>query len=401
MTKKNSNDEHAKYGPSSTKNRAICPGWENIPGSNPASEEGDRLHAFCEHDGDETKAAADYTKRRNKPWVELTDEQRDWANSALAYVAQLPRLGEQRREVRIPLHGLGMKGTDFGTADLLQFETAERVHLVDYKFGWGSIDPVEQNYQFTIYVLGVMLMHPSVMEVVTHMVQPKHNIVDCHTFRREEFDALLAKCQAVHAKVLRFVETRDISLLNPDPQNCEYCRNQAQCPKWQSTALMVAQEAASTPLELVIDPLMIPAQIAGGWEIETADPVRVAQFMAIVPALEKFLTKFKAYALEVHRTKGEVPGFAEVESPGRSEVLSPLDTLDIIAERFGIERDEVVGAFRPSLTELKALVSSKAPRGEKGRAGEAVVDALSDAGLIVRNPGYSYLKKQKTKKLTN
>jgi hypothetical protein len=123
--------------------------------------------------------------------------------------------------------------------------------------------------------------------------------------------------------------------------------------------------------------------------------------MALVPALEKFLAKFKAYALEVHRTKGEVPGFAEVESPGRSEVLSPLDTLDIIAEKFGIERDEVVGAFRPSLTELKALVSSKAPRGEKGRAGEAVVDALSDAGLIVRNPGYSYLKKQKTKKLTN
>jgi hypothetical protein len=59
-----------------------------------------------------------------------------------------------------------------------------------------------------------------------------------------------------------------------------------------------------------------------------------------------------------------------------------------------------VGAFKPSLTELKELVSSRAPKGEKGKWAEAVVETLSDAGLLTRSPGYSYLKKA-TKKLKN
>ena len=401
--KQNSNDAHAKYGPSSAKNRFICAGWQNISGSNPASEEGDRLHMVCEHNGDEQAAAADYVKRKGKPWIELNQEQWEYVHNALSYVASLPRLGDPHKEVRIDLRQLGMEGMDFGTADLLQFETVTRIHLVDYKFGWGDIDPVEENHQFIIYALGVLQNYVGVQEVVVHMVQPKQNIVDTCEYTRGQFEELLKIEQDAHKKVLQFEAIKDVSLLNAEPLNCERCNRQAQCPLWHNEVLATATQASLFPAEdpkAIIDPKMIPEYLSKGWDVEKADPVRVAQFLSIIPALEKFLSKFKAYALDVHQMK-DIPGYSVVESPGRSEVLSPLDTLDLVSQRFGLPRDEVVGAFKPSLTELKELVSSRAPKGEKGKWAEAVVETLSDAGLLTRSPGYSYLKKQATKKLKN
>jgi Protein of unknown function (DUF2800) len=393
---------HAKYGPSGAKNRRICRGHRGLPGSSEASEQGDRLHAVCEHNGNEEAAAASYLKNKGKQWTDLTSEEWEWVNLALDYVRGIPAVSELT-EHKVNLTPLGFEGMDFGTADLIKIESAETIHMVDYKFGWGAIDDVEGNDQFIIYALGLFANMPQVQTINVHMVQPKLNVVDQHTFTRADISRLHESIKQVHDEVIEFERTKDLSLLRVDPINCERCRFQGNCPKWHELGIATAQSMNENKLTVEeepknqIIPSMIPDIINQTWDVATADPVRVAQFLSCIPAFEAFLSKFKRFALEVNNQVGELPGFSVVSTAGKSELISPNDVVALLSKQFDLTPAEIVGTFKPSLTELKSLVSSKAPRGDKAKYAEAVVEALSDQGLILRQEGSSYLKRKATK----
>jgi len=394
---------HAKYGPSGAKNRRICVGHKGIPGSSEASEQGDRLHAVCEHNGDEDAAAISYKKNKRKDWVPLTPEEWEWVNMALTYVRSIPSVSELT-EHKIDLTPLGFEGMDFGTADVVKFEDDLTIHMIDYKFGWGSIDDVEGNDQFIIYALGLFRNLPSVGTIHVHMVQPKLNVVDKHTFTNVELTWMYEYIKQVHDKVLEFERTKDVNLLSVDPINCERCRYQGNCPKWHQLGIATAQSMNENNLtkdeepkhQLV--PSMIPDIINQTWDVSTADPVRVAQFLACIPAFEAFLSKFKKFALEVNEQVGELPGFSVVSTAGKSDLISPVDVVKVVSQNFDLTENEIIGTMKPSLTELKALVSSKAPRGDKAKYAEAVVETLSDNGLILKSAGTSYLKRKSVPK---
>jgi hypothetical protein len=392
---------HAKYGPSGAKNRHICAGHQGMPGSSDASEQGDRLHAICEHNGNEDSASIAYIQTKRKTWYPLTTEEWDWVNMALDYVRSLPA-DQVMMEYKIPLTKLGFEGMDFGTADRIMFDQGD-LHMVDYKFGWGAIDDVEKNFQFIIYALGLFETFDSIEKITVHMVQPKLNVVDTHTWTRDEVPRLHAIIKQSHDKVIQWERTKDVSLLSVDPINCERCRHQGNCPKWHELGIATTQSMNEHNLtkeeepknQLV--PAMIPDIINQTWDIASADPVRVAQFLNCIPAFEAFLTKFKKFALEVNNQVGELPGFSVVSTAGKSELISPVDVVKLVSEKFDISPNEIIGTMRPSLTELKTLVSSKAPRGNKARYAEEVIETLSDNGLILRQEGSSYLKRKTNK----
>jgi Protein of unknown function (DUF2800) len=394
---------HAKYGPSGAQGRDICPGKTGIAGSSEASEQGDRLHAVCEHNGDEAAAAFAYEKDKGKPWIPLTSEELEWVNMALTYVRELPS-ENVLTEYRIPLTDLGFEGMDFGTVDRLSWSDPRHCDMVDYKFGWGAITDVEKNFQFMIYALGIFDEFPECEILTIHMVQPKLNLVDCHTWTREDFPQLHTIIKASHDKVIEFEKTKNIDLLVLDPINCERCGSQAQCPKFQSVALVTAKTIAERPAlqdedsKLQFTANMVPDLINTNWEITSADPVKVAMMLQLIPALEAAFTKFKKYALEVHNLVGELPGFSVVTTAGKNDCVSPVDVVNVVTEKFGCTREEVIGTMKPSITELKSLVSSKAPRGDKAKYAEALVEILSDNGLIIKQPGTEYLKRKPSKK---
>jgi hypothetical protein len=394
---------HAKYGPSGAKNRRICRGHKGMPGSSEASEQGDRLHAVCEHNGDEDAAAVSYKKNKEKEWVSLTTEEWEWVNMALEYVRSIPSVADLT-EHKVNLTPLGFEGMDFGTADLIKIEGPETINMVDYKFGWGSIDDVEGNDQFIIYALGLFANMPDVQTIHVHMVQPKLNVVDQHTFTRADVPFLHESIKQVHDGVLEFERTKNVALLNVDPINCERCRHQGSCPKWHELGIATADAVNENNLTKYEEPknqlvpAMIPDIINPTWDVATADPVRVAQFLGCIPAFEAFLSKFKKFALEVNNQVGELPGFSVVSTAGKSELISPVDVVKLVSEKFDITPNEIIGTMKPSLTELKTLVSSKAPRGDKAKFAEAVVETLSDNGLILRQEGSSYLKRKATPK---
>jgi hypothetical protein len=392
---------HAKYGPSGAKSRHICPGHQGMPGSSDASEQGDRLHAVCEHNGDEDAAAQSYEKAKGKNWIPLTEEEWEWVYMALVYISEISS-NAVLTEHKINLTSLGFPGMDFGTADRISLD-GTKLDMVDYKFGWGAIDDVEKNFQFIIYALGLFSEFNEVQTITVHMVQPKLNVVDCHTWTRDEVPRLHAIIKASHDKVIQWEQTKDVSLLSVDPINCERCRHQGNCPKWHELGIATVTAVEETGLTKYEDakeqltPSMIPALMNTTWDVASADPVKVAQFLACVPAFEAFFTKFKKYALEVNNLVGELPGFSVVQTAGKSDCISPVDVVKVVSEKFGCTPGEVIGTMKPSLTELKALVSSKAARGEKGKLAEALIEELSDNGLILKSEGTSYLKRKPTK----
>jgi Protein of unknown function (DUF2800) len=394
---------HAKYGPSGAKSRLICPGHQSMPGSSEASEQGDRLHMVCEYDGNEDAASEHYVQYKNKSWYTLEPEEREWVHMALDYVGSLPAAVQVHKEYKLDLTGLGFAGMDFGTADQIRVVSPEDYHLIDYKFGWGAIDDVEKNYQFIIYALGMFDNFPEAQTITVHMIQPKLNVVDCHTWTRDDVPRLHALIKASHDKVIQFEETKDVTLLNVDPINCERCRHQGNCPKWHELGIATVESMNDNNLtkdeepKNQIVPSMIPDIINQTWDVASADPVRVAQFLACIPAFEAFLSKFKKFALEVNNLVGEIPGFSVVTTAGKSELISPNDVVALVSKQFDITPAEIIGTMKPSLTELKSLVSSKAPRGDKAKYAEAVVEALSDNGLILKQEGSSYLKRKTTK----
>lgn len=397
-------DEHAKYGPSGAKNRRICAGHKGNPGSSAASEQGDRLHLVCEYDGDEDAAAVAYLKKKKKNWDPLTLEEWEWVNMALDYVRSLPPSVAAFKEHKLDLGGLGFDGMDFGTADQIIVVSPHEYHLVDYKFGWGSIDDVEGNDQFMVYALGIFDRFPNCMSVMVHMIQPKLNVVDRHEWTRDDVPRLHASLKEVHDKVIAFEKTKDLSLLRVDPINCERCRFQGNCPKWHELGIATATQVHANKVDRdeepknQLVPAMIPDLINPNWDLATADPLRVSQFLSCIPAMEAYFTKFKKFALEVNEKVGELPGFSVVTTSGKSDCICPVDVVKVVSEKFDLTPNEIIGTMKPSLTELKALVSSKAPRGDKAKYAEAVVEALSDSGLILKSTGTSYLKRKSVPK---
>jgi hypothetical protein len=395
--------QHAKYGPSGAQARDICPGHKGNPGSSEASEQGDRLHAVCEHNGDEDAASLAYVQAKRKNWYPLEAEEWEWVNTALEYVRSLPSI-KAVTEYRIPLTKLGFPGMDFGTADRLSWETTDHVHMVDYKFGWGAITDVEKNFQFMIYALGIFEHFANTEKLTVHMVQPKLNVVDSHTWTRDDVPMLYTIIKASHDRVIQWEETNDVSLLRVDPINCERCRFQGNCPKWHELGIATVTQVHENKVDRdeepknQLVPSMIPDIINTSWDVASADPIRVAQFLSCIPAMEAFFTKFKKFALEVNEQVGELPGFSVVSTAGKSDLISPVDVVKVVSEKFDLTPNEVIGTMKPSLTELKALVSSKAPRGDKSKYAEAVIEALSDNGLILKSTGTSYLKRKSVPK---
>jgi hypothetical protein len=394
--------EHAKYGPSGAQSRDICPGHKGNPGSSEASEQGDRLHAVCEHNGDEDAAAVAYTKAKKKAWLPLEKEEWDWVNTALDYVRGISS-NAVITEHKINLTPLGFAGMDFGTADRISLQ-GNKLDMVDYKFGWGAITDVEKNFQFMIYALGLFSKFNEVDTIAVHMVQPKLNVVDCHTWTRDDVPRLYAIIKASHDRVIQWEQTNDVSLLRVDPINCERCRFQGNCPKWHELGIATTCEVQQKKLDRdeepknQLVPSMIPDIINTSWDVATADPLRVAQFLSCIPAMEAFFTKFKKFALEVNEQVGELPGFSVVNTAGKSDLISPVDVVKVVSEKFDLTANEIIGTMKPSLTELKALVSSRAPRGDKAKYAEAVVEALSDQGLLLKSQGTSYLKRKSVPK---
>lgn len=371
---------HHKFGPSSHKNREICPGWKNDQDSDKsAANEGTLMHLSTETGN----------------LSGLTEEQAAQVTKCINYVAGLLRKGtviEDRKEARLTILG----GRTFGTTDrlILIRRPNGKLHIdvVDYKMGWNSVDDASENRQGFNYVLGAADLPGLWQEAETisvHLLLPRRDEVSKHTFTRADLPRLGLIISNILARAEHWSATRDASMLQLNEVNCTYCGRKATCPVMMNYGIAHAKKYA--PLEIADE--VHSSQIT--------DPAAMAKFFIALKVLEKMVDSGKKHVAEFAK-ENDLPGFVRRERKGKVTITNSvaawpqlLKALDITS----LESPALVDLINTatfSYTDIVAAVSAKAGKGKpKTEALGKLWTSLQDADCVYEADSTPYLQRVK------
>jgi hypothetical protein len=354
------NQLHAKHGPSSLKNKEICPHWQNRPGSSAAADEGTALHEAAE------------TGRLDG----LNPEQIAQVQECMISVDQLQEAIPgciRYTELTVDVCGL-----TFGTADVILLG-AHSATLIDYKFGRVPVEDAETNLQGQAYALGVFDLF-GVDSVTVVFLQPRCDLRTEHTFTRS------ADYERMRDRVAAVIEKAE----DPEspyclhPTNCQYCGGKARCPALTAKAMIVAEKL---PERLALPAVMDPLQIA--------EPDQMALALRLAPVLIEWADAVKAQALEMVRGGEEIPGYELKHRSGRRVIKELESVWDIVHGEFELPLEGFLPACSISVTSLEKAVKSVQERGQGAKAIRKLNQLLTAEGLCVTDPEITYLAKER------
>lgn len=361
-------EAHAKHGPSALKNKAVCPGWVNDPTSDTTrADEGTRLHGAAET-GDLTG---------------LDAEQASAVEKCLNYVSALESgADEVQKELR-----LDVCGVTWGTSDRIIRRGAE-LHVVDFKFGFGSIDDAEINLQGWAYALGAWALYPECATCTVHFLLPRRDEVSRHTFTRADIGRMELAVRTIIAKCEEFDRTGNPDMLVPSEENCLYCGRKGVCPKVASVALATVKKYA--PLEVVEE--VHSSQIT--------NPAQMARLVSAVKVMEKFIDSVKHHSLQMALDQGGLYDEAgklvyEVAQKSATREVTNLGAAVEVFRSVGLTDAELLTACKLSLPKAISLASEKAPRGKKTALMGEIETKLGEAGAIAQGEPVRFLRKAK------
>jgi hypothetical protein len=358
--------QHHKYSPSKLKNLAICPGYLGSDTTSEAAEEGTMLHECCE-----TGIVPDG----------LTEEQKHVVKVCRDYVTLLEAdCLAHSREQRLVI----LDGATAGTSDGVVVETAEHVHIYDYKFGRLSVEAAETNLQGWAYALGAFDTYHRAERVTVHFLQPRRDEVSQHTFERDQNYVHMAEYVM---SVLISAEThKDNSrMYHPQHGNCLWCGRKAECPRVaELTAALVAQ----THNTLTMPAEMIPAKMTTDQLVKALDVCGIVKDHVF-----KWVDLCKAEALQRTKDGQQVGDYVLERRSGKRTITDAIAASAILARDYGFTAVDVASCTTMSITEMEKTIAAKAGKGKGAKAKEELQEKLEAAGLVVSGNGYEYLKK--------
>lgn len=359
--------KHAQFGPSSLKNRELCPGWRPDRNSDTsAADEGTMMHLAAET-GDVSR---------------LNAEQLDCVTKCLNYTAPYEKGAlEILKETRLDI----LDGLTFGTADrvvireLPSNSRGQHAHLLDWKFGRAAIDDAEYNRQGWAYLLGIFAKFPAVELVTVHFLVPRRDEILRHTFKRSDIPRIELVIRTIIERCKTFDETKDPSMLNPSEHACLYCGAKGKCPKLHDSALTLAKKYA--PLEVVDET----------HSSQITDPNEMAKALTLARILEKWCESVKKHANDFVNNGAEIPGYERAERAGTREINNPILALPVLQEF--LTPEEIISASKLSISKLEKFVSDKAARGQKQKQIANFNRKLIEHECVTNGESTTYLKK--------
>ena len=357
---------HAKHSPSQLKYKAACPNWENDTSSNTfAADRGTRLHALMELYANfvagkkDDFALEDYSKDDQ---VEL-----GWCMKIVEPYLLQTKSSDIHIEKKVVI-----PETTWGTCDLVLVQD-KRVIMFDYKFGQGSIDTPDKNYQARAYALGAAFgFEPNLIEF--HFLIPNRDEHLKHIWPSEEVFGWLDEFKEIVRKA-----DSDGEKNQPSPDTCVYCGVKATCPDVVNTAMQIANrfEGLPIPAEPNLNALTNPEDIS-----------KALQLAAI---MERFSKSVKSRALEMALDGMDIPGYKLKVRQSSRKIKDVLEAWAALQDT--IELAEFLPACKVSITDLEKAVKDKVPRGEKAKYAAAVLGDLASAGIISRGEDIPYIGK--------
>lgn len=363
---------HAKFSPSSLGMFEKCPGFKNREGTNAQAEMGTRSHKALEKD---TIQALPEIER---PVAQMCQDYLD------ALLSEKGAPEADHREVRLTVD-LGGDITTFGTCDrLLIYGT--HGEMLDYKFGRLSVADAEVNAQAWSYVIGAFQKYTQLQTITFTFLIPNQDEVSTHTFKRDEIPTMILRLNTIIRRAMEVGADLpgNFSLLNPQPELCEYCANQSRCPAIAARALKVATVAG--------EGLPVPADLT----VSIDRPEDIPHLLRLAPIMEKWAAQIKDDALKANLEEGlEIDGFVRQERKTPRGITSVADAWTV-AQKHGVSLSDFLSACTGiSIVDLEVAVGTLAkPRG-KGKAKREFEDDLRDADLLKEQTKYHFLRENK------
>lgn len=358
---------HAEYSPSSLKYREVSPRFIPRQGGNAASEKGTRIHYACE--------TGDFSKL-------LDDEERFVAETLLAGVSRILAShawedGSYSRINEIRLTIVAGDISTFGTCDLLVTRGDEAV-MIDYKTGVGAIDSAEVNLQAQCYVAGGFQKFPELNKIHFYFLVPARDEILFHTYTREDLPNLLLRINSVIRRA------KEATTCNPQFGICEYCALQSTCKDLAAKMYPIAEKYS--------EGYVVPARIKGE---DAAGPEELSDLLVLANQVGKWVDSVKDRARRAVNEDGWVlPDFSSVKIQRSPKVLSTLGAYRSLEGK--MELDEFLACADLDLAKLEDFFSNRAPRGQKGKEKDKLLDSLRDSGILEEGQ-VSYQLRQKRK----
>lgn len=377
--------KHHIYGPSTLKNREVCPGWTNDRDADQTkANEGTKMHLAAET-GDLSGLDAEQTEQVQK---------------CLTYIKPLEaRAIENHKEVRLRI----LDGETFGTADRVfickMVNRGKHGDIVDYKMGRNGVDDPIENRQGFSYVLGVFERW-DVDSVTVHFLLPRRDEVLRATFFRSDVPRLAKIIRSIIARCKVYAQTQDPNMLRATEFGCAYCGNRSRveagpdgkpqvvlCPALGGVGLAMAKKYA--PLEIVEEV----------HSSKITDPAKAIPLYIAVLILEKLVGSAKKHITALAKENGGLAdangkmAFVIRERKGNTRITDSVAAHGILSQL--LDPVELASCATYNYNDVLKLVSEKAEKGKKTEAARQLYVALSNAEYVVQGEPTTYLQRNK------
>lgn len=278
----------------------------------------------------------------------------------------------------------------FGTADeIVLFNKLKLARLIDYKFGYGAIEPADINPQSLAYAIGLIQKYKWVETVEIYFVIPRRNEVLSHTFTREEIEERIERVKLIIERAMS-----DDKQYNPTTEGCRFCGNRLTCPALADKLLPIAKKYAekADEFEVALLDKMDPALID--------DPNTISKMKTVGMVMDRWVAAVNRRAIELAADEGwEIPGYDLRYRAPSAKIDDAQAAYDSVSDL--LTPEEFMDACKVSMTAITKAYGSKLAHGEKGTARAAVESRLLKDGVIQSDDGEEdsrtpYLTKQKT-----
>ncbi len=230
---------------------------------------------------------------------------------------------EERADLPVSHPGQG------GTIDVAAVEEFGWLIVTDYKYGAGIPVDVKENAQLIYYALCIAHKYDyNFTKVKLRVIQPRAQIDG--EFVREwvtDIDTLLRWR-------VRF-ESGIKAALKPKPimnsgEHCRFCRGALICKEVGKKAFKAAQLDFDSfnDAGTAIVPTDLPA---------LPSPEKVAQYLAALPRIRKWMESVEEYAFTLARKGTRIPGYKLVEKKGQRRWLQTANVEKFARQKFGDE----------------------------------------------------------------
>jgi Protein of unknown function (DUF2800) len=373
--------DHAEFPPSSLGNMERCPGFrnrENEPSE--SAKRGTRIHKALETDSIQMLPS--------KHEIAVAQMCRDYMD-AIIQERGVPFDQDIRERA-------GKMVMDLGGEDVKTFGTPDRIliygdeaEMFDFKSGFLEIKDAAENPQAWAYTIGAFQKYPFLKSIRFHILIPNRDEVFHHTFTPDDLASMKLRLNTIIRRAMEF-DWNNYELilklqdrLNPQPELCEYCKNQTECPALAAKHLKVAAKVGGG--------LPIPESL----QVSKDRPEDIAHILRLAPLLIAWATAQKKKALELTLKEGiEIPGFVRLSRKTDRSVKSVLGAWEALKDKIKLE-EFLSACGMISIPELEEFFKKHAGKGQKGKAVRDMETKLRHAGVWGDQGDIFYLKEQK------